>query len=66
MPGRIRAIGVEPLPVERTHALAVGELPPLHRDRFDRILVAQARALGLRIVTADAQIVRYPVDTLPV
>jgi len=64
VPARMRAIGADPLPVQHTHALAVGELPPLHRDPFDRLLVAQARELRLRIVTADAQIARYEVETL--
>lgn len=64
VPDRLRAIGAEPLPVEHAHALAVGSLPPLHRDPFDRLLVAQARDLRLRIVTADPQIARYEVDTL--
>lgn len=64
VPDRMRTLGLEPLPVEHTHALAVGELPLLHRDPFDRILVAQARALRLPIVTADAQIARYEVETL--
>ncbi len=63
VPDRMRAIGAEPLPVEHAHALAVAELPMLHRDPFDRILVAQARQLRLRIVTADAEIARYDVRT---
>ncbi|MGH3472699.1 MAG: type II toxin-antitoxin system VapC family toxin [Nocardioidaceae bacterium] len=64
VPDRMRSIGVEPLPVQHTHALGVGDLPPLHRDPFDRLLVAQARDLHLRIVTADEQIARYEVETL--
>jgi len=64
VPDRMRAIGVEPLAVQHGHALAVAALPPLHRDPFDRLLVAQARDLGLRIVTADAQIALYDVGTL--
>lgn len=64
IPDRMPAIGAEPLPVQHSHALAVGDLPPLHRDPFDRLLVAQARDLRLRIVTADGQISRYEVDTL--
>jgi PIN domain nuclease of toxin-antitoxin system len=64
VPQRMRAIGAEPLPVQHGHALAVADLPALHRDPFDRLLVAQARDLHLRIVTADAQIARYDVDTL--
>ena len=64
VPDRMRAIGAEPLPVQHTHALAVWELPPIHRDPFDRLLVAQAHDLRLRIVTADAQIALYEVETL--
>jgi PIN domain nuclease of toxin-antitoxin system len=64
VPDRMRAIGAKPLPIEHNHALAVSELPLLHRDPFDRILVAQARALRLTIVTADAQIARYEVAAL--
>lgn len=66
IPDRMRAIGAEPLAVEHAHALAVAELPMLHRDPFDRILVAQARHLRLRIVTADADIARYDVGTIRV
>jgi prevent-host-death family protein len=64
IPARMRAIGVEPLAVEHAHALAVADLPMLHRDPFDRMLVAQARHLGLTIVTADAEIPRYDVRTV--
>lgn len=64
VPDRMRAIGAEPLPVQHGHALAVSALPPLHRDPFDRLLVAQARDLRLRILTADAHIARYEVETL--
>jgi PIN domain nuclease of toxin-antitoxin system len=66
VPDRMRAIGAQPLAVEHAHALAVAALPPLHRDPFDRILVAQARHLRLRIVTADAEIARYEVRTITV
>jgi PIN domain nuclease of toxin-antitoxin system len=61
---RMRLIGVEPLPIEHTQALAVAELPWLHRDPFDRLLVAQARDLQLHLVTSDPQIARYDVETL--
>ena len=64
VPSRLRAIGAVGLPIEHTHALAVGLLPPLHRDPFDRLLIAQATALNLRIVTADPAIVQYPVDSM--
>ena len=66
VPVRIREIGAEPLAIEHAHALAVTQLPKLHRDPFDRMLVAQAGALGASIVTADPQIIRYPVETLAI
>jgi PIN domain nuclease of toxin-antitoxin system len=64
VPDSMRAIGVDPLSVDHGHALAVFDLPPHHRDPFDRLLVAQARGLRLPIVTADTQIARYDVETI--
>jgi len=64
VPERLRAIGARSLPIEQTHALAVAGLPPLHRDPFDRLLVAQARTLKVPIMTADLAIAHYPVETL--
>lgn len=64
VPDRMRAIGVQPLAVEHVHALAVADLPMLHKDPFDRMLVAQARHMGLTIVTADADIARYDVPAI--
>lgn len=55
---------IEVLPIETPHVLAVEDLPPLHRDPFDRILVAQAQAAGLAILTADRVISRYDVDVI--
>ena len=52
--------GWRELPVEAHHVLAVGQLPGLHRDPFDRLLVAQAQADGLLLITADQQLVQYP------
>ena len=63
VPDRMRRSGTGSLPVEHVHALGVAELPQLHRDPFDRLLIAQARALGLVLVTADPQIIRYDVTT---
>jgi PIN domain nuclease of toxin-antitoxin system len=64
VPDRLRAIGADPLPIEHTHVLAVAALPPLHRDPFDRLLVAQAGLLDVPILTADPAIARYAVRTL--
>jgi PIN domain nuclease of toxin-antitoxin system len=52
------------LAVSVAHALAVRALPPHHADPFDRLLVAQAEAEGLTLVTADAVFGRYGVPTL--
>ena len=64
VPSRMRAIGAEPVAITHGHALAVAALPPLHRDPFDRVLVAQALALDATILTADATVARYPARTL--
>ena len=53
------------LPIHLAHALRYGELPLLHRDPFDRMLVAQAQVEDLTIVTGDAAIAAYEVGVLP-
>ena len=53
-----------PLSIEVEHAVDAAELPPYHRDPFDRILVAQARRIGLTLVTSDEQISAYDVALL--
>jgi PIN domain nuclease of toxin-antitoxin system len=52
--------GYTELPITSEHALAVDTLPHLHRDPFDRILVAQATVEGMILVTADPVVVSYP------
>jgi PIN domain nuclease of toxin-antitoxin system len=64
VPERAAAIGAEIVPVTQGHALGVAELPHLHGDPFDRLLVSQARHLGATLVTADAILARYDVETL--
>ena len=56
--------GFEPLLMTFHHAEQAGGLPPHHRDPFDRMLIAQARAEGLILVTRDPDIPRYGVRTL--
>lgn len=51
--------GYVELPVTGLHALTVAELPQLHRDPFDRILIAQSRAESMTLITADAQVGEY-------
>jgi PIN domain nuclease of toxin-antitoxin system len=52
------------LPVHIRHVQRLGKLPPLHRDPFDRMLVAQALADDLTLVTRDRRILAYPVNSL--
>jgi PIN domain nuclease of toxin-antitoxin system len=52
--------GYAELAVTGEHAVAVGVLPTLHKDPFDRMLVAQAAVEGMTLVTADAQVAKYP------
>ena len=56
--------GVLPLSVTIDHALKVAELPLIHRDPFDRLLVAQALVEGLTLVTADANILAYGMPSI--
>ncbi len=60
---QMQAWSFEPLAIERSHMLRSTELPRLHRDPFDRLLIAQALELGLTIVSPDAHIRAYPVAT---
>jgi PIN domain nuclease of toxin-antitoxin system len=64
VPSRMRQSGSIALAVEHDHVLRAAQLPRLHRDPFDRLLVAQAQALGVAILTADPQIVGYDVETI--
>jgi PIN domain nuclease of toxin-antitoxin system len=61
---QLRQNQMDVLPIQMSHALRVQELPPLHRDPFDRMLVAQAQLERLPILTADPSIARYDVETL--
>jgi PIN domain nuclease of toxin-antitoxin system len=52
--------GYVELPVTSEHAVNIDTLPQLHKDPFDRILLAQALTEGITLLTADAQLARYP------
>jgi PIN domain nuclease of toxin-antitoxin system len=54
--------GFKPLEIGYEHAGAVEALPQVHRDPFDRLLVAQAKAEGMRIVSGDSVFDRYDVS----
>lgn len=53
--------GIDLLPVEPGHCQALLTLPPVHRDPFDRMLIAQARTDRLTLVTRDTKIREYDV-----
>ncbi len=52
--------GYEELPINSEHAVFIDSLPDLHKDPFDRILVAQATVEGIPLLTPDAVIAQYP------
>lgn len=52
--------GYRELAIRSEHALAVGLLPPIHKDPFDRILIAQAQVENVTLLTTDDQVARYP------
>ena len=52
--------GYRELPVNSAHAVALMNLPALHKDPFDRILVAQAHVEGIILLTSDEMVARYP------
>lgn len=52
--------GYAELPVAGQHAVNIDSLPPLHKDPFDRLLLAQALSEGITLVTGDAILARYP------
>ena len=61
----IAALGFRELPVTWEHARRTDSLPLIHRDPFDRLLIAQAQIESLTLVTTDEIIGRYAVPVLP-
>jgi len=51
--------GYRELPVTSEHALAAGALPPIHKDPFDRMLVAQSQVEGILLLTSDPLVSAY-------
>ncbi len=52
--------GYVELPITSLHAVSIDGLPLLHKDPFDRLLLAQALSEGVTLLTSDAQLARYP------
>jgi PIN domain nuclease of toxin-antitoxin system len=65
LPERIRRSGFADLAISSEHAIAAGRLPLIHRDPFDRMLVAQAQCEDFTLVTRDRQCQKYEVAVLP-
>lgn len=63
IPREVNINGFQVLPVFLRHALKLLDLPDLHRDPFDRILVAQALVEGLSVLSGDTLLRQYPVPT---
>jgi PIN domain nuclease of toxin-antitoxin system len=56
--------GARIIQIRSSHITALAAMPALHKDPFDRLLIAQAKAEGLGLVTNDEPIGRYPIQTL--
>jgi len=56
------ANGLQILPIELPHILALNDLPLHHNDPFDRLLIAQSRIEHMRLISVDGVFSRYPVD----
>jgi PIN domain nuclease of toxin-antitoxin system len=52
--------GYHELPILSEHAVAIDGLPPIHKDPFDRLLIAQATVEGITLLTDDATVAKYP------
>ena len=64
VPRRLRDTRTTVIAISDRHALHVAELPPHHRDPFDRLIIAQAQIERLQIVTADPQFDAYEIDVI--
>ena len=61
---RMRLHRFSALPIELSHALQVYQLPDIHQDPFDRLLIAQSQLEDLPILTGDSEIGRYKVEMI--
>ena len=64
IPEQLTRNSVADLPVNLTHALHVFSLPMIHRDPFDRLLVAQAQVEKMKILTSDPEIKKYNAEVI--
>jgi PIN domain nuclease of toxin-antitoxin system len=61
---QMRQARILPLAIHPAHVLRVAALPPIHKDPFDRLLIAQAQAENLALVSQDPEIRRYTVQVI--
>lgn len=52
--------GYREIPIGSEHAVAIDSLPPIHKNPFDRMLIAQAMVEGITLLTSDAVVAQYP------
>jgi PIN domain nuclease of toxin-antitoxin system len=64
LPRLLRRHSFGVLPIDEAHALRAGALPLIHRDPWDRLLIAQAQVENLPIITTDPAIGRYDVEVI--
>ena len=64
IPKRLAEQGIQVLPILQHHALGVYGLPPYHQDPFDRLLISQASAEEMVILTTDRMFAKYPVKVV--
>jgi PIN domain nuclease of toxin-antitoxin system len=64
IPSRLAAFGFDQLPVEIHHSVRAAALPLIHRDPWDRLLIAQAQIEDMPIITLDPLIGRYDIETI--
>ncbi len=55
---------ISALPIQPSHVFRIPSLPAIHKDPFDRLLIAQAQVENLPLITADPEIARYPVQVI--
>jgi PIN domain nuclease of toxin-antitoxin system len=60
----LKSIEAEVLPIRAAHVYHVGRLPMIHKDPFDRLLLAQAASEGWVLVSNDETVRKYPVATV--
>jgi PIN domain nuclease of toxin-antitoxin system len=61
VPNALALLAIRTLDITHSHSLTAGELPPHHRDPFDRMLIAQARLEDMVLLTADRALLKYDV-----